>query len=76
MVTHSRFLPGESHGQRSLVGCRPQGGRESDGTEHTHMQVSANIFPTKKKNSQKLKTNFKFTVLELNLFLGKTHFLP
>ena len=33
------FLPGESHGQRSLVGCSPQGCTESDTTEatlHTH----------------------------------------
>ena len=33
------FLPGESHGQRSLVGCRPFGLKESDMTEqltHTH----------------------------------------
>ena len=29
------FLPGESHGQRSLVGCCPQGRRESDTTEAT-----------------------------------------
>ena len=28
------FLPGHSHGQRSLVGCSPQGCRESDMTEH------------------------------------------
>ena len=27
------FLPGESHGQRSLVGCSPQGHKESDTTE-------------------------------------------
>ena len=27
------FLPGESHGQRSLVGYSPQGGTESDMTE-------------------------------------------
>ena len=27
------FLPGESHGQRSLVGYRPQGCKESDMTE-------------------------------------------
>ena len=27
------FLPGESHGQRSLAGCSPQGHRESDTTE-------------------------------------------
>jgi len=32
MVTHSVFLPGESHGQRSLVGYRPQG-PESNATE-------------------------------------------
>ena len=27
------FLPGEPHGQRSLVGYRPQGRKESDTTE-------------------------------------------
>ena len=26
--THSRFLPGKSHGQRSLVGCSPWGCKE------------------------------------------------
>ena len=33
------FLPGESHGQRSLAGYSPWGGKESDTTErltHTH----------------------------------------
>ena len=29
------FLPGESHGQRSLVGYRPRGHKELDTTEHT-----------------------------------------
>ena len=29
------FLPGESQGQRSLVGCRPQGHTEPDTTEVT-----------------------------------------
>ena len=29
------FLPGESHGQRSLVGYRPPGCKESDTTEVT-----------------------------------------
>ena len=28
------FLPGESHGQRSLVGYSPWGRKESDTTEH------------------------------------------
>ena len=33
MVTHSVFLPGESHGQRCLVDCNPKGHKESDTTE-------------------------------------------
>ena len=32
-LQYSRFLPGESHGQRSLVGYSPQGHKESDRTE-------------------------------------------
>ena len=30
------FLPGESHGQRSPVGCSPWGRKESDTIEHAH----------------------------------------
>ena len=30
------FLPGESHGRRSLVGYSPQGRKESDTTERLH----------------------------------------
>ena len=30
------FLPGESHGQRSLAGYSPWHHKESDTTEHTH----------------------------------------
>ena len=40
METHSTILPGESHRQRSMVGCSLQGLKESDTTEatkHTHM---------------------------------------
>ena len=33
MATHSIFLSGESHEQRSLVGCDPWGHKESDTTE-------------------------------------------
>ena len=29
------FLPGESHGERSLAGCSPKGHKESDTTEHS-----------------------------------------
>ena len=31
------FLPGKSHGQRSLMGDSPQGRKESDTTERTHI---------------------------------------
>ena len=30
------FLPGESHGQRSLAGYSPRGRKESDTTEQLH----------------------------------------
>ena len=37
MATHSSiFMPGESHGQRSLVGYSPRGRQESDTTEQLH----------------------------------------
>ena len=35
MATHSMFLPGESQGWGSVVGCRPLGHIESDTTEAT-----------------------------------------
>ena len=39
MVTHSRFLPGKFHGQRSLAGYSLWGHKESDMTEHACMQA-------------------------------------
>ena len=45
------FLPGESHGQKSLVGCSPWGGKELDMTEHetnesnTHTHASHSVCP-------------------------------
>ena len=37
MATHTPvFLPGESHGQKSLVGYSPRGSKELDTAEHTH----------------------------------------
>ena len=34
------LLPGNSHGQRSLVGCSPWGQKESDTTERLHFHFS------------------------------------
>ena len=36
MATHSSILPGESSGQRSLVGYSPWGREESDMTKVTY----------------------------------------
>ena len=37
MASRSSFLPGESHGQRSLAGCSSWGRRELDVTEHAQI---------------------------------------
>ena len=40
------FLPGESHGQRSLLGCRPWGCKELDTTEvNEHWVFGSHLFP-------------------------------
>ena len=41
MATHSVFLPGESQGQRRLVGYGPRGHEQSDmtGLIHTHITL-------------------------------------
>ena len=41
MATHSIFLPGKFHGQRSLGGCSGWGRKESDMTERlsTHIHI-------------------------------------
>ena len=43
------FLPGKSHGQRSLVGCRLQGCIVSDTTEQLHFDFSLFTFPALEK---------------------------
>ena len=35
------FLPGKSHGRRSLMGCSPWGRKESDTTERLHFHFHA-----------------------------------
>ena len=37
------FLPGESHGQRSVVGYSPRGRKESDTTKQLHFHFNRNI---------------------------------
>ena len=40
MQLHFSILPGECHGQRSLVGCSPRGHKESDMTERLSIAQS------------------------------------
>ena len=56
------FLPGESHGQRSLLSYCPQGRKElylTEVTQYTHMQRSSKkvIFKKKKKTKPNQKVN-------------------
>ena len=44
VATHSSFLPGKVHGQRSLVSYSPWGHKESDMTEHTNTHHTARYF--------------------------------
>ena len=37
------FLPGKSHGQRSLAGYSPWGRKQSDTTKHTHFTPFVNM---------------------------------
>ena len=42
------FLPGESHGQRSLMGYSPRGCKDSDTTECAHTPMCEHSSPTRK----------------------------
>ena len=41
MATTPVFLPGKSHGQRSLAGYSPWGHQESDATERLHFTLGS-----------------------------------
>ena len=44
VAIHSVFLPGESHGQRSLVGYSPWGLKESNTTERLSTHSISQLF--------------------------------
>ena len=50
------FLPGESHGLRSLVGYSPQGCKESDTTERLHLRLQENFSKQNLATHQKAHT--------------------
>ena len=44
MAASPVFLPGKSHGPRSLAGYSPWGHKESDTTEYTHTHTHTHTF--------------------------------
>ena len=50
------FLPGESHGQRSLVGCSPGGRKESERTERLHFHFLEIIASNNRIRTQEFKS--------------------
>ena len=47
------FLPGESHGQKSLVGYSPRGRKESDTTQQLHFKQTYKLWHSKGNQKQK-----------------------
>ena len=70
------FLPGESHGQRNLVGYSPQGRKESDTTEatwHTHMHSNNK---TSWKSFHSSPTNLLYSLyLRLDIYIYSVEYI-
>ena len=58
------FLPGESHGERSLVGYSPWGCKESDVTEWLSMHIRVCKHPSLQTNKAKIPVLLGILVLE------------
>ena len=59
-ATHSVFLPGESHGQRSLVGHSPWGRKELDTTKQLSMNAHVLLSKTRRKENYAINTIILF----------------
>ena len=72
------FLPGESQGQQSLVGCHLRGCTESDTTEATQQQqhLSTNNDILKKKHEKLKGRNTIFHILHTYSFQWSFHVWP
>ena len=58
MAIYSIILAGKSHGQRSLVGYSPQGGKESNVTEHKHAHTKGTTGEKQCKGRYKIACPF------------------
>ena len=64
------FLPGKSHGQRSLAGYSPWGRKESDTTERLHSLYYRNLLVLSSKFRQVCKHHCTFDAYPLTLHFG------
>ena len=70
LATHSIFLPGESHGQRSLVGHSPWGHTELNMTEAT-LHTGTQLLGTEQPFTN---VSFGFScTLERDMIISSTH---
>ena len=60
------LLPGESHGQRSLVSYSPRGRKESDTAEHPHMRAHTHTIWPKKEPTD---VGWKASILRTSLVI-------
>ena len=69
------FLPGKPHGERSLVGDRKSGCKESDTTEHTHTYTTLNVYSGDQSTVDgvmcgKVSSFWKMTLLVMQIIWG------
>ena len=69
------FLPGESHGGRSLAGYTPWSGKESDTSERLHSSLTLTL--SRRTCLVLLSSHFRFilSVLTFTLYVGQAMFV-
>ena len=67
------FLPGKSHGQRSLVGYSPWGQKESHGVENTHIHILRAEPPSSEQKYQSRDRHTQHSHRHLIQILPLTH---
>ena len=71
------FLPGKSHGQRSLVSCSPQGNKESDTTDRSLRQKISECIVIEKhyqpSDSNGHPCQFMWSILKQTIHSSQAH---
>ena len=70
------FLPGQTHGQRSLVACSPHGHKESDTTEHAYTHTHTHTLLCEWKGVSTVYTHNSANSLQQNFLVEILWHLP